>query len=225
METTMGICGTAGRRDDANRLSKNHFEAMYECAHLMLEQFKESDYGVNTLISGGSSWADHSAVKLFLNKEVPHLKLFLPCPFLTEARQFDPTPLTSKEAENKRSTGETLNALHFRFSQKVGFNSLNEILLASQRGAEIITCKGFYQRNACVAQSDILLAMTFGDLEWVKDGGHVDKKTGEYKLGGTAFTVQAYLNRVKKLGTFDKSFHYCLSDGNIYAGCRVRTEI
>ena len=220
----MGICGTAGRRDDAKRLSKNHFEAMYECAHLMLEQFKESDYGVDTLVSGGAAWADHVAVKMFLNKEVPRLKLFLPCPFLAEARQYDPTPLTEKEVLEKRSTGEICNALHAKFSQKVGFGSLNEILLAMQQGAEIITCKGFYPRNGCVAQSDILLAMTFGDHEWVKDGGHMDKN-GKYKLGGTAHTVQAYLNRVKKLGTFDKSFSYDLNSGEIFAGARVKESL
>ena len=224
MSGTMGICGTAGRRDDAHRLSKNHFEAMCECARLMLQQFKECDYEVDTLISGGAAWTDSTAVKLFLNKEVPHLKLFLPCPFLAEARQYDPTPLTPKEAEEKRSTGEICNALHFKFSQKVGFNSLNEILLAIQQGADVVTCKGFYQRNGCVAQSDILLAMTFGDHEWVKDGGHIDK-SGKYKLGGTAHTVQAYLNRVKKLGTFDKSFHYDMNSGEIFAGARVKETI
>jgi len=210
VDTTFAIVGTAGRKDDAQRLSKNHFEAMYECAKLMLQQFNESDYKVNTLVSGGAAWADHVAVKLFLNKEIPKLKLYLPCIYLTEARQYDPTPVVSKE-QKKFSPGEIANSYHSKFTRKVGFNSLTEILQAWEQGAEIHVAKGFYARNALIAKSDIILAMTFGDKEWVKDGG-------------TAHTIMTYLNRVHKYGFFDKSFHYDLNSGEIFANARVRSD-
>lgn len=212
MDTTFAIVGTAGRKEDANRLSANHFKAMLECARLLLQQFKESDYGVDTLVSGGAAWADHVAVKLFLNKEVPNLKLFFPCQFLGQVAGFDPTPLNDHERQKGYSTGETANRLHARFTRKMGFNSLGELELAIQQGAKVFVPKGgFYGRNALVAQSDIILAMTFGEKEWLKDGG-------------TAHTVMTYLNRVKKKGFFDKSFHYDLNSGEIFAGARVRNQ-
>jgi hypothetical protein len=209
-ETTFSIVGTAGRKDDAKRLTKNHFDAMCECARLMLKQFSESDYGVDTLVSGGAAWADHVAVRLFLNKEIPKLKLFLPCQFLGGVVGFDPTPLNEHERTKGWSTGETVNRYHGAFTRKCGFNSLGDIELAIQQGAQTFVCKGgFYGRNALVAKSDIILAMTFGDKEWLKDGG-------------TADTMLEYLNRVKKLGFFDKSFHYDLNSGEIFAGARVK---
>lgn len=210
MDTTFAIVGTAGRRDDASRLSDNHFKAMCECARLLLKQFEESDYGVDTLVSGGAAWADHVAVKLFLNKEVPKLKLFFPCVFDLQAREYTLATVPSGDNPNDRwFPGEIANSLHNRFSRKVGFNSLSEIYLAIQEGAETYVCKGFYARNAMVAQSDVILAMTFGDKEWLKEGG-------------TAHTVMTYLNRVKKYGFFDKSFHYDLNSGDIFCGARVR---
>lgn len=225
LETTFSIVGTAGRKDDANRLSPKHFEAMCECARLLLQQLNETDYGVDTLVSGGAAWADHVAVKLFLNKEVPKLKLFLPCQFMGQDIGYDPVPLNEHERQKGYSTGDTANKLHAKFSRKMNINSLWEIQLAIQQGATVIVPKGgFYGRNAKVAESDILLAMTFGDHEWVKDGGTVDKD-GKVKLGGTAHTVTCYLNRVKKFGFFDKSFHYDLNSGEIFAGARVKSPL
>lgn len=222
MDTTFAIVGTAGRKDDANRLSANHFQAMCECARLLLQQFQESDYGVDTLVSGGAAWADHVAVKLFLNKEVPKLKLFFPCRFDESTVQFDPTPLNEHERQRGYSTGDTANKLHARFSRKMSTNSLGEIHMAIKKGAVVVVPKGgFFGRNALVAQSDILLAMTFGDHEWVKDGGVVEKD-GKVKMGGTVHTVMTYLDRVKKYGFFDKSFHYDLNSGDIFAGARVK---
>jgi hypothetical protein len=209
MDTTFAIVGTAGRKEDATRLSKNHYEAMCECARLLLKQFNESDYGVDTLVSGGAAWADHVAVKLFLNKEIPKLKLFLPCPFDMVKRQYDVAPLNQHEVIRNYTTGENCNGKHARFTRKIGTNSLTEISLAIERGAEVIVGKGFFARNALVAQSDIILAMTFGEKEWLKDGG-------------TAHTMMTYLNRVKKHGFFDKSFHYDLNSGEIFCGARVR---
>ncbi len=222
MDTTFAIVGTAGRKDDANRLSAKHFEAMCECAKLLLRRFNETDYGIDTLVSGGAAWADHVAVRLFLNKEVPKLKLFFPCQFLGPDIGFDPAPLNEYEKQKGYSTGDTANHLHAKFSRKINANSFREIQLAIQQGAMVSVVKGgFYGRNARIAESDILLAMTFGENEWVKDGGIVDKD-GKVKLGGTAHTVTCYLNRVKKYGFFDKSFHYDLNSGGIFAGAKVK---
>lgn len=200
MEITLAIIGTAGRMDEYKRLSKDSFKAMCIVAEALIKQLEESNYPVSHIVSGGSAWADHVAVKMFLDKTVEHLRLFIPC-------DFDNGSFADNEESRKYNyPAKTLNQLHTQFSRSTSINSLTEIQLAKGEGAEILPCKGgFYGRNAMVAKSDILLAMTFGVGNMVKEGG-------------TADTVRRYLARVDKEGFFDKSFHYNLTDGKIYKG-------
>ena len=108
-----------------------------------------------------------------------------------------------------KNPGGTANYYHKKFQNKTGINSLSDIQVANIEGAELIpVAKGFYARNALVAKSDFILAMTFG-------------KEDEVKEGGTADTVRKYLDRVRKEGMFDKSFHYDLNSGSIFIGCTV----
>lgn len=206
MEITFAIVGTAGRRDDAAKLSKKHFEAMCLVASGLVEQFAENNYPISHLVSGGAAWADHVAVKLFLEKKAPHLRLFLPC-------EWDNGSFKDTGSDDwKVNPGRTANRLHKSFQSRTQINSLTEIQIARSEGAELVSvAKGFYARNALVAKSDFLLAMTFGNEHEVKDGG-------------TAHTVGCYLNRVRKEGIFDKSFHYDLSSGNVFVGCTVPKE-
>lgn len=203
MEITLSIIGTAGRKDDAKRLSKKHFEAMCVVADGLIEQCKDINYPISTLVSGGAAWADHVAVTLFLEKKVPHLRLFLPCEFIGGSFR------DNGNTDPYKNPGGTANYYHRQFQKNTGINSLTQLQIASAEGAELISvAKGFHARNALVAKSDFLLAMTFGNENQVKDGG-------------TAHTVECYLNRVKKEGFFDKSFHYDLSRGKVYVGCAL----
>ena len=206
MEIIFAIIGTAGRKDDARRLSKKHFEAMCIVAEGLVENFGENNYPITHLVSGGAAWADHCAVKLFLDKKVPHLRLFLPCAF--EGGSYKNTGVF----DWKTNPGGTANALHRKFQLATNINSLTQIQIAKAEGAELINVdKGFYARNALVAKSDFLLAMTFGNEHEVKEGG-------------TSDTVQRYLERVRREGFFDKSFHYDLNSGKIFEGCAVPKE-
>ncbi len=201
MEITLAIVGTAGRKDDAKKLSKKHFEAMCCIAEGLLEQLAESNYPISHLVSGGAAWADHVAVRLFLDKKAPHLRLFLPATW--EGNAYADTG----ERDPFKNPGGTANYYHKLFQSATLIHSLYEIQVAKQQGAELIpVAKGFYARNALVAKSDFLLACTFGNEHEVKDGG-------------TADTVRKYLERVRKEGGFDKSFHYDLHSGKIYEGC------
>jgi len=115
------------------------------------------------------------------------------------------TPLPAAN-DDRFTPGKTLNYYHQQFSRIVSIHSLTEIQLAKYEGAEIIPCRGgFHGRNAMVAKSDIIIAMTFGEGKVVKEGG-------------TADTIRKYLTRVNKEGFFNKSFHYNLTDGQIYQG-------
>ena len=178
----------------------------------LLKQLKESNYSVTHAVSGGAAWADHVAVRLFLDKKVPHLRLFIPCQFedgsFTDGPVALRTPLPAAN-DSRFTPGKTLNYYHQQFSRTLSIHSLTEIQIAKHEGAEILPCRGgFHGRNAMVAKSDIILAMTFGDGHMVKEGG-------------TADTVRKYLARVDKEGFFNKSFHYNLTDGQIYQGIEV----
>lgn len=206
MEITFSIIGTAGRKEDENKLKRNHFEAMCLIASELLNQFKESNYPITHLVSGGAAWADHVAVKLFLDKKAPHLRLYLPCEWDNGAFH------DNHDQDYKKNPGGTANHYHKKFHNKTQINSLSQIQIAKNEGAELLPCRGgFFGRNAMVAKSDFLLAMTFGKGQEVKDGG-------------TADTVKKYLDRVRKEGIFDKSFHYDLSSGKIFVGCKVPKE-
>lgn len=206
MEITFSIVGTAGRKDDASKLSKQHFEAMYSIANGLLYQFKEYNYPITHLVSGGAAWADHVAVKLFLNHKFPNLRLFLPAKW--ENGAFYDNKITGAF----QNPGGTSNYYHKRFQNVTNINSLSDIQIAKGEGAELIeVTRGFHARNALIAKSDFILAMTFGHEHEVKDGG-------------TADTIRKYLARVRKEGIFDKSFHYDLNSGKIYIGCKVPPE-
>lgn len=202
---TLSIVGTAGRKDDARKLSKYHFEAMCLCAETLLKSLKDTGYLIDTLVSGGAAWADHVAVKLYLQGKIENLILYLPTKY--EQGQFDITAINDADRSRDRTTGETINYYHRKFSRVAGFNSFEELTRAEEMGAGFYVTKGgFFGRNAMVAKSDCILAMTFGNENKVK-------------LGGTHNTVENYLKRVKKEGFFDKSFHYDLNSGNIYSPC------
>lgn len=206
MEITFSIVGTAGRNDDAVKLSKQHFQAAYIVASGLIEQFSENNYKITHLVSGGAAFMDHVAVRLFLDKKAPNLRLFLPC-------EWDNGSFKDNGSDDwKVNPGRSANRLHKTFQSRTQINSLTEIQLAKHEGAELIAVpKGFYARNALVAKSDFLLAMTFGNKHEVKDGG-------------TAHTVGCYLERVRKEGIFDKSFHYDLTSGEIHVGCVLPSQ-
>ena len=208
MEITLAIVGTAGRKDDANRLTRKHFEAMCLVASGLMEQINDSNYPITHLVSGGAAWADHVAVRLFLDKKVANLRLYIPAEWDNGAY----ATKTSPSVQNKdfsSDPGGTANHYHKQFQQKTGINGLSDIQIAKAHGAELYCCRGgFYGRNAMVAKSDFILACTFGDKNMVKEGG-------------TADTIRRYLNRVRKEGIFDKSFHYDLNTKSIYERCQV----
>lgn len=207
MEITLAIVGTAGRKEDAKRLTRKHFEAMCLVASGLIEQINDSNYPLTHLVSGGAAWADHVAVRLFLDKKVPGLKLFIPAAW-DNGKYYD-----TGEKDWEKNPGGTANYYHKLFQQTTNINGLSDIVIAKAYGAELYTCRGgFHGRNAMVAKSDFILACTFGDEHMLKEGG-------------TADTLRKYLDRVKKDGIFDKSFHYDLNSKSIYEGCTVPAKV
>lgn len=87
------------------------------------------------IVSGGSALSDHLAVVLYLNEDIDHLILHLPCAF-REGRFDDST----KE-------GVVLNKLHEKCGEAIDRDCLKDIEAAIDKGAQIIVTPGFLARN------------------------------------------------------------------------------
>lgn len=163
----ISIIGSAGRKDDAERFTRQLFIAMFNQAkkHVnMLIKENNLEYSSIELVSGGAAYADHIAVLLFLkyHKKGIRLTLHLPCKFGNN--QF-------LESGSQYKNARYANGYHRPFSKKCKINSLNDIHRAIQLGANIHVHKGFHSRNDYVAQTDHMVAFTFGVGQTLKPGG------------------------------------------------------
>lgn len=174
---SLAIIGTAGRRDDADRLSRGHFDAMTDVAYGVIQET-----GATHLVSGGAAWADHVAVRLVLEGAIPadHLTLFLPAAL-------------GVDGFTASRDGQTANYYHRKFSAAARIDSIAELNEVRRRGATlIVNPAGFFARNAQVASSaDALLAFTFGEgPAWKarRFGQGTSADEAGLKNGGTAHT-------------------------------------
>lgn len=147
--TTVSIIGSAGREDDAAKMSAALFLKMTKEADRVIKE----DFGLFPenvcLVSGGSSWSDHVAVALYLEGSYAALTLHLPSEWLSVESKYD----------NK---GRRLNELHSQFSDETKTNTLDEIQKAKDRGAHFFIHDGFFKRNDEVAKSSKLIAFSWG---------------------------------------------------------------
>jgi len=179
----IAIIGTAGRKDDGPRMSRELYEKMTEdasgqvatimlnCAcdghnpHIPLE-------GGLHLISGGAAWADHIAVSLYLMDLADSLTLYFPCYW--HVNGFDhcwKTPSRTGHFSANRSATITI-ALHRQFSERVGHNTQHDIQKAIDKGAAYHEITGgFHARNLLVGKVDALVAYTWADGDTPKPGG------------------------------------------------------
>uniref|UniRef100_A0A6C0AF61 DUF2493 domain-containing protein n=1 Tax=viral metagenome TaxID=1070528 RepID=A0A6C0AF61_9ZZZZ len=143
---TLSIIGSSGNNGKMNIFSEENFqEMMHKIENIVGDEWKNV-----TLVSGGSSGADHLAVKLTI-KHKCKLNLHLPCHFKTTHQKFD----------EKNNYGKLLNDLHFQFSEKINSNTLEELDYVIQLSStNIFIYKGFLQRNVPVSQSDGMIAFT-----------------------------------------------------------------
>jgi len=152
----VAIIGTAGRSKVPTKT---------EWANML----KDAESRVNpndTVISGGAAFADHIAVRLFLDGKVAKLKLRLP------AKIKD-----GKYVGAKGTAGGTANFYHEKFSKLLGTNTVAEIEAAIAKGADVsyeteISNKAMFDRNKKVAaESNSMIAYTYGEGTEPADGG------------------------------------------------------
>jgi len=178
---TFGIIGTAGRREDFNKLNIQVFSWMKKQAREVINSIRKRDNIRHIgLVSGGAAWADHVAVSLFLDNFAEELILHLPAPF------FD-------EYDEGASSGPTANFYHRRFSDKcfldteISMEELNRALACDH--THVTISNNFFERNSKVAHdSDFLLAFSFGQGASLKDGGSLDTMQKFILAKGSDFT-------------------------------------
>ena len=200
-ELSLSVVGSAGRGSDYDNLNLDKYNEMYRVADKLIDYINsKSITPLTTLVSGGAAFVDHLAVRLYLNNRIPNLKLYLPCEY--ENGEF---------LDNYSDFGriaETINFYHSQFEKETGQNSLKEIQLAIDKGADITVINGFKNRNTYVSMSHYILAMTFGEKDKIKRGGTWD-------------TIKKYLDRVKQEGLPDYSFHFNLFEEKMYRPAKV----
>ncbi|MGY3582126.1 hypothetical protein ACVIGB_000950 [Bradyrhizobium sp. USDA 4341] len=172
---TIAIIGTAGRREDGARLKPDSFDRMYDAAVATI-----TEWGIKGAVSGGAAWADHIAVKAYLDGVVSQLHLHFPSPFT--ARRFV-----------GKQYGEVANFYHDKFMAVRGVDSYLELESAIAKGATVTVGRGFKPRNLAIGRDAThMLAFTFGAgqsavLDSLPDDvGYRDAIAGGLKDGGTA---------------------------------------
>jgi hypothetical protein len=164
----VGIVGSAGRNEDASKVSAELFQKVMDRVESQVSEWG-LEWSNIVLVSGGSAFVDHAAVKLYLKHADEGCGLIMCFPAAWDAtrRRFDPRPTGFSSA-----SGLTLNELHAKFSNKTSSASLMEIQAAIDRGASYRIGKGFFDRNRVIGMlSERLLAFTFGSSERPKEGG------------------------------------------------------
>lgn len=159
--TSLAIIGTAGRKEDQDKLIGENYQRMVEASIKLMIHLKIDPQNL-TLVSGGAAWSDHVVVTLALMGVVPYEKVTIHLPAeLTEGGFEGDNEWSSKVAS-------TANYYHKLFSRKVGISSISELVRIRDLGATLIVDKGgFKSRNTKVANAvsgnGILLAYTFGN--------------------------------------------------------------
>jgi hypothetical protein len=171
---SIAIVGSAGRKEDGARMNAKTFEWMLQTTRKAIADTKMSNNQI-VLVSGGSSWADHVAVVLFLEDAATDpfggLTLFLPTPFKSGAF------LDTGHRDWQSNPGRTLNNYHTAFGKIIKRDTLKDIRCAEALGASLIcSARGFHARNTQIAQNcDRLFAFTWAKgAEPPNDGGTRD---------------------------------------------------
>ena len=169
----ISIIGTAGRKSDGQKMtSELYMKMIKKTCEIIKSQTELSSPNSRveskeiTLVSGGAAWSDHIAVNLYLSGKFGKLILYLPC-----------------KLKDNSKVWNTMKYYHELFSKKMysnckesnSFHTLSEISLALEKGAILGSDSGgFHSRNTLVAQSDYIIAFTWGNGDIPKDGGTLD---------------------------------------------------
>lgn len=163
----IAVIGTAGRRDDREKLSWALYGKAYNKLDAILSETGLPPEQIH-LVSGGAAWMDHEAVTLYLTGKASSLTIFGAAPWDAENSEW----YDSGVRDFKTNPGGTLNHYHRLFHEDTGRNSLATLGRVFASGAKLIVKPGLHNRNRHVAtECDMAIALTFNDSTVPKDGG------------------------------------------------------
>lgn len=162
----VAIIGTAGRdKDKTAQMTKAMWGAMLADAKSKLQPG-------DSLVSGGAAWADHLAVRLFLDGAAKGLVLHLPAPLGDDGRFVGPG------IDQGGSAASAANYYHQLFQRSTGVDGFKDIAEAIRRGATVTVepeAPGYGAMNArnrkVAFGCDAVIAYTWGQGDEPADGG------------------------------------------------------
>ena len=162
----VALIGTAGRdKEHATSMTPALWQAMVTDAQGRVRP-------TDAVISGGAAWADHLAVRLFLDGHAAALQLHLPAPLGADGRFVGPG------INAGGSAASAANYYHDLFKRSAGVDGLKDIAQAIARGATVTAepegpgYGAMMARNKHVAAGcDNMVAYTWGDADIPADGG------------------------------------------------------
>ena len=152
----IAVIGTSGRNV---KLTSKQYNRMYEQLTNYLSEYNSKI----ELISGGAAWADHLAVRAYLDNIVKKLSLYLPCKWDFDKEQYS----------EQTNSGKMSNIYHRQFSNEVKINSFDQIQQAMLNDAYIDdTNNGYFERNDKIANiCHEMIAFTISTTNFPSKGG------------------------------------------------------
>ena len=155
-KTYIVVVGADGKNPvEKKYLNLKHYEFMTRMIISYINKLGIDPYDI-ILVSGGSAWAQHIVIELYLNNSFGGLNLYLPSTFDTKQKKFVNT-----------HEGRLLNGLHAEFKNKIPYidslNDLTNIINSGfKSGIRVEVKRGFKQRNTLMThECDHLLAFVF----------------------------------------------------------------
>ena len=151
----VAIIGTSGRTEaERARLSAPVLEYWRQQALARIHACQLEPERV-MLVSGGSAWADHVAVLLFLfgdqeGRDFAGLELHMPCRTSVQRDHVD--GVSRVRWEGTHADGRRLYELHAQFSHDAGRDTLADLGHAILLGAQVSVAEGFLARNRRIAR-------------------------------------------------------------------------
>lgn len=161
----LAVVGVSGNDPiDKKKLCAEHMTYMAENVLCYIENIIKKPKSDIILVSGGSAWADHVAVQLYLTGEFAGIELFLPSRFDIKQKKYINT-----------HEGRKLNQLHLECKEKTGMEVFEELTKTVSRKAVKVTIqRGFKPRNTLISKNcDYLIAFSF-DPDVPTKGGTLD---------------------------------------------------
>ena len=209
----MSIIGSAGRRGDAKKMTKDLYWNMVDKSQRVISEHFKLDAEHVHLVSGGAAWAgefdlqklchfecklyfaDHIAVTLYLQEKAAALTLHVPAAWESTG---DGYRFIDNRKPSQSNPGRVANKLHKTFGEKVNEETLRQIDSCKHLGATLQVHDGFKKRNDYVARSDYLIAFSWSDGEEPTKGGTMDtwsKCTGK-KLHIPLSSLENYTRQI-----------------------------